>query len=57
MARRPGPRERSIGGFLVGPTFLGGKAFPERQAMLGETFLSPSPLGREVALLDRCCQA
>jgi hypothetical protein len=57
MARRPGPRERSIGGFLVGPTFLGGQAFPERQAVLGETFLSPSPLGREVALLDRCCQA
>jgi hypothetical protein len=27
---RPGPREGSVCGFHVGPTFLGGQAFPER---------------------------
>jgi hypothetical protein len=36
-----GPREGSVCGFLMGPAFLGGQAFPERYAMLGEVFLSP----------------
>jgi hypothetical protein len=40
-ARQLGPQEGFVGGFLVGPTFLGGEAFPERQAVLGEAFLSP----------------
>jgi hypothetical protein len=40
-ARWSGPREGSIGGFLVWPAFLGSQAFPERQAVLGEAFLSP----------------
>jgi hypothetical protein len=41
MARRPGPREGSVGGFLVGPALLGGQAFPKRQVVLGEVFMSP----------------
>jgi hypothetical protein len=41
MARRPGPREGFVGGFLVGPALLGGQAFPKRQVVLGEVFMSP----------------
>jgi hypothetical protein len=38
--RQSGPREGSVGGFLVGLFFLGGEAFPGRQVVLGEVFLS-----------------
>jgi hypothetical protein len=41
MVGRPGPRDGSVCGFPVGPALLGGQAFPERQAVLGEAFLSP----------------
>jgi hypothetical protein len=44
MVRRPGPQEDFVGGFLLGPAFLGGQAFPQRQAVLGEAFLSPPPV-------------
>jgi hypothetical protein len=38
MVRQPGPKEGSVGGFAVGPAFLGGQAFPERQVVLGGVF-------------------